>query len=776
MVSSVCATNPNYAVSTRELVLSIQGGPRHGQIVRIRSTKCSIGSDRRCTLRLRARGVLPMHCLIVRGDAGAYIRRWAPDTRLNGAAFDDAFLRSGDRLSIGPIEFHVVETGSESARTHEAVASEPFAEPPHANAGSGSRLLPQQPSSPTPESDGRDSPAMNSADARIERAQLEEQKRFLQEEWATLNDRRQQFENQCREALDAQTAVESRLVAKRTELEQWEARLAQAQQSLAEKLNEIEQQARTVAAERDELTRVRAALDAERNRFAVESNEIDRRLTAQAAELTQQRIELSRQKDELESLRQQLLDQRAGWQSQTSIGVAESVMLSTAAAPRSPASPSNPLQSETTADGDDASVVHGDADSEREGFCGDRGSDKHDSTASIGFDDDRPACRFEENERREYGRPTEETEALALRLEDVLRRLGRRENNAAEQGSANKTGETEAGLREHSHVGDAESSLPAQRVRSSEAAGVFDASEPDDDDDAAPGRFKNWSREETNESEDEEATDEPARKSAYAADRGTRTTADSGTEGSGEDDIDAYMADLMRRLGKSHQPAPRQQTTEPSSRRHRSEEDETPQTPAASEKSDAASDAHRRPLSELAPRAIAPEKQLDMDAMRELANQSTRSALDQHAWRSLWQSARSHLATTATMGAVGCGLLWLHFYWIANKLAYYSGLAALGFSVFPIVQYLWTARRLLTHRRSTCDDTSPESEKGEHSANAAGAVETAVAAVAAGTADAVDEQEVAPARIDLNRLDALVAHARTRGVGLDSHDGNDTPQ
>ena len=91
------------------LVLRCCGPSRVGQIVRLKSDKCTIGSNPGCTLRLRARGVKPLHCLILRGRAETVIRRWAPDTRLNGQPFSDAPLLVGDRLSIGPIEFEVLD-------------------------------------------------------------------------------------------------------------------------------------------------------------------------------------------------------------------------------------------------------------------------------------------------------------------------------------------------------------------------------------------------------------------------------------------------------------------------------------------------------------------------------------------------------------------------------------------------------------------------------------------------------------------------------------------
>jgi len=721
-----------------------------------------------------------MHCLIVRGDAGAYVRRWAPDTRLNGAGFDDALLRSGDRLGIGPIEFCVVETGSESALAHQAVSSVPEAKHANGVAPAGSPFLPQEPSATLPAADGCASPTISSSDVDVERAKLEEQKRLLQEEWAALNDRCRRFEDQCREALDAQAAAESRLVAKQTELDQWEARLVQAQQTLEAGRQEIEQQVRSVAAEREELERLRHSLEAERNRFAAESSATDRRLTAQAADLTAQRIELSQQQKELELLQQQILDQQARWQALVQSGITEAARHSTAAAPMPPASPAATMEIGHAAGDDEDTVVHDDADSEETSARGGRVSDTDDPAASASLEDDRPSRSFEENERHECSRPSEESETASLRLEDVLRRLGRRENIEAEQSSAREIGGAKVGRCEQFGAGDTGRLLGACRPSSFDADGFAAASELEDGEDAGvdePRQFNRRSEEETDRADPDEPVSAPANKSACSTDRGKRGDANRGEETSGEDDIDAYMAELMRRLGKSHQPAPRQQATEPLPRRYDPLEDETQQKPAATEGGDTQPDTKRRPLSELAPRAVAPEKQLNMDAMRELANQSTRSALDQHAWRSLWHTARSHLTMTATMGTVGLGLLWLHFHWIANKLALYSGLAALGFGGFLMLQYLWTACRLLTHKRSGRDDNASQTtgEDGR-TVDAAGGFQTAAVAGEAEDVDAVDEQAMAPARIDLDRLDALVAHARARGAGPEPSRPTDEPQ
>ena len=91
-----------------ELALRVCGGKLDGRVVRLSSPKCTIGSGRRCTLKLRQKDGWPLNCLILRGAIGSVVRRWSPDTRLNGRAFTDAPLCQGDRLSCGSVEFEVL--------------------------------------------------------------------------------------------------------------------------------------------------------------------------------------------------------------------------------------------------------------------------------------------------------------------------------------------------------------------------------------------------------------------------------------------------------------------------------------------------------------------------------------------------------------------------------------------------------------------------------------------------------------------------------------------
>lgn len=94
-----------------DLVLRVRGTNHNGQVLRLRSPKCTIGSGPNCTLRLRGRGISQIHCLILRGPNATVIRRWSPDTRLNGRSFTEAQLSAGDLLNIGSLEFEIIATG-----------------------------------------------------------------------------------------------------------------------------------------------------------------------------------------------------------------------------------------------------------------------------------------------------------------------------------------------------------------------------------------------------------------------------------------------------------------------------------------------------------------------------------------------------------------------------------------------------------------------------------------------------------------------------------------
>lgn len=94
--------------STSALVLKIEGTERDGQIIRVHAPKCLVGSSADCQLRLIAADVQPKHCVIYRGASGMIVKSWTRDTRVNGDTISEAWLRVGDRLSLGSLSFEVL--------------------------------------------------------------------------------------------------------------------------------------------------------------------------------------------------------------------------------------------------------------------------------------------------------------------------------------------------------------------------------------------------------------------------------------------------------------------------------------------------------------------------------------------------------------------------------------------------------------------------------------------------------------------------------------------
>lgn len=111
------------------LTFWLTGPGRAGQFLRLNTNKCLIGSDRRCQLRLQSRRLFPTHCTVLHGPQGCFVRRWSPDTRLNGEEFEIAPLASGDVLSVGPYDllFGSLDNNTTRGRSAESSAVVPQA-------------------------------------------------------------------------------------------------------------------------------------------------------------------------------------------------------------------------------------------------------------------------------------------------------------------------------------------------------------------------------------------------------------------------------------------------------------------------------------------------------------------------------------------------------------------------------------------------------------------------------------------------------------------------
>ncbi len=197
MVSNVSTTNDPSLLGAvgGDLALRVCGGSLDGQVVRLASQKCTLGSGPRCTLRLRRRGVQPLHCLILRGAQSTVIRCLSRETRLNGQAFLDAPLAPGDRITLGPVELEVLpsDMGGDSS---------PVEPPAEADTPSSH---PTETDRPTTEQQSADQEPW--AEIENHRTELKAEQQALQAE----RDGWEEFQQQSKEELTRQTEEFERL-------------------------------------------------------------------------------------------------------------------------------------------------------------------------------------------------------------------------------------------------------------------------------------------------------------------------------------------------------------------------------------------------------------------------------------------------------------------------------------------------------------------------------------------------------------------------------------
>ena len=281
------------------LVLRICGSPREGQIVRLRSAKCTIGSGENCTLRIRARGVQPLHCVLIRKAVRTVVRRWAADTRLNGASFTDAPLHTGDRLSIGPIDFEVLDSGT----APNLDAANDFTASTKLAGGVGKRDSVVE----------RLRAAKDVARKRTEKilGRLREAHRRIEQ----LTDELSEYET-SKGASTPQSGVLDRAADGPHELERERVLLEEAQSLLREQQAERDRRERELRAREADLERLARETDSSREEIAKERRSLDRardELAARQEELeraVQDAANLRQRSEEAEALRTELEKQR----------------------------------------------------------------------------------------------------------------------------------------------------------------------------------------------------------------------------------------------------------------------------------------------------------------------------------------------------------------------------------------------------------------------------------------------------------------------------------
>jgi epidermal growth factor receptor substrate 15 len=218
----------------------------------------------------------------LRGPHATIVRRWSPDTRLNGHAFSDAPLSAGDCLSIGPIELEVLQTIASPSPTQSAQTAK-----------------------------NQDSTDPQKLATRLELARrlghrrahaLVEQIRDARREIAQLKDQRSDEYQQGEELLRRRAG----------EMDAREAQLASDRQTLEEQRRQHEEQRSQLDSQRESLERDRQTWEAQSREAQAERSQRD----ALRREIDEQRAQLAGDRQTLEEQRRQHEEQRSQLDSQ----------------------------------------------------------------------------------------------------------------------------------------------------------------------------------------------------------------------------------------------------------------------------------------------------------------------------------------------------------------------------------------------------------------------------------------------------------------------------
>jgi len=673
-------------VADQEFVLRVCGSPRHGQIVRLRSPKCTIGSGPRCTLRLRADGVQPVHCLVLRGAAGTVIRRFAADTRLNGRAFRDAQLVPGDRLSVGPIELEVLDADQLPDRRPPALPAmspvPPIPEPAPtpgpaesreredlgARLASANRLgrararrllrelrsarqriaeLEKQPATDRSREDLER--RAESLDRRLQEldalaGRLSHQEHSLDQEQQALQERSEQLER-------AQADLESQRKAFDEERRRWDTDRAASQVDLGRHADEVKARLAELEAQRE-------ALQQDRTRWENEHAKAKQQLAEQAEEIDAGRRTLDARRQDLREARNRWTAKQDEARNKLQAESAELERRRAELDARRAESDERHAELEARQATMDARQAEFDARcaelDDRQGMLDARESEIdakcrrwEAARAAADAEPEQPSGEADPEEDVQFEEPSEGSPESS---EEVLRRLGIAPSFDREEG---------------------EDEEEQQGGRSPHAAEIVQLA-PETPDAPRPA----------DEEEDESIDDYMAR----LLDR-VRT----GTDGSGGPK--AYVPSVPAASGSSQSaPAASEATDSP------------PQAPAAK----------TGPKGDLSPRAVAPERSVNLSAMRHLANLSARAAIDHHARRRLLGRAADKLVVAVVALATGAILFWIWWAKAHDHVTLYAALAGLVVALVWLGQYLLLGGYVLLKRpaREKADRKDDKEEAG----------------------------------------------------------------
>ena len=98
---------------------------------------------------------------------------------------------------------------------------------------------------------------------------------------------------------------------------------------------------------------------------------------------------------------------------------------------------------------------------------------------------------------------------------------------------------------------------------------------------------------------------------------------------------------------------------------------------------------------EMSPHTVAPEKQVDISLLRDLAKYSAHNALGTHARQQMMHVMYSKLAVALLGGFTGIGLLCVWQFWFTNSLTFFSAMMSFAVAIIWGAQYVLLTVKLL---------------------------------------------------------------------------------
>jgi hypothetical protein len=209
------------------------------------------------------------------------------------------------------------------------------------------------------------------------------------------------------------------------------------------------------------------------------------------------------------------------------------------------------------------------------------------------------------------------------------------------------------------------------------------------------------------EDDEEPAKPEPMARTEQPSKNVVTSASGAATSHDDEESIDQYMSRLMERVratsGGVAPSSPTMPTASPqvepreTSKADAAQEAESPMFSAAAPAEDA-----NQPM-EMTPRTVAPEKNVNLSALRELANLSAQSALGRHSRQVLVHTMYSKLLVAIVALAAGGALLWMWRSLGAMQTTFYAALVALLVAIYWGVEYALLTGRLIISKSGHID-------------------------------------------------------------------------